>query len=125
MSLMGDRIKAFGFAFKGIAKAAKNEIAFKLHLLAAAIVILFGIIFSVSPYEWMYLSFCMAIVITAELFNTAIEKLCDLYSKEKDERIAYIKDISAGAVLISVTGAVIGGAVIFWPHVLRLFLRGC
>jgi diacylglycerol kinase (ATP) len=123
MSLIGERIRAFGFAFKGFARAAKNENAFRIHLLATVVVILLGFIFSVSTAEWMFLSFCIVIVLTAELFNTAIEKLCDLYSKEKDERIAYIKDISAAAVLISVLGAVVGGAVIFGPHVLRLVFR--
>lgn len=56
-----------------------------------------------------------------EALNTAIEKLSDIVSPEKDDRIRIVKDISAGAVLISSIVAVVIGLIIFIPH-LRTFL---
>jgi diacylglycerol kinase len=63
----------------------------------------------------------MALVLTAEMINTAIEKLSDIVSPQKNERIRVIKDISAAAVLLSAFIAVISGLIIFVPYLWQLF----
>jgi diacylglycerol kinase (ATP) len=55
------------------------------------------------------------------MFNSAIEKLCDLYSKEYDLKIKYIKDVCAGAVLLTTVFVAIIGCLVFWPYVIKLF----
>ena len=53
----------------------------------------------------------------AEAFNTAIEKLCDKVSPERDPLIKTTKDVAAGAVLLFVLGAVAVGLIIFIPKI--------
>ncbi len=53
----------------------------------------------------------------AEGFNTAIEKLCDKVSPQRDPLIEIAKDIAAGAVLLFVFSAVIIGLIVFLPHI--------
>lgn len=55
---------------------------------------------------------------TAELFNTAIEKVMDFISTERLPQIKWIKDMAAAAVLITALAAVIIGALIFIPKFL-------
>ncbi len=58
-----------------------------------------------------------AAVLSAEIFNTAIEKMCDIIQPDFDERIGFIKDIAAGAVvLIAIASAVIG-VLVYWKYV--------
>jgi diacylglycerol kinase len=60
-------------------------------------------------------------MITAELFNSAIELISNFISPGHHKEIEKIKDISAGAVLIAAIAAVAGGIFIFWPHISVLF----
>ena len=57
----------------------------------------------------------------AEMFNTALEKLCDHLHPEEHAAIGLVKDISAGAVLIIAIAAAINGAIIFSPKIILLF----
>jgi diacylglycerol kinase len=59
-------------------------------------------------------------VITAELFNTAIEKLVDLVSPDYNRQAGFIKDVAAGAVLVSAIIAALVGLFIFIPKLIAL-----
>jgi len=48
-----------------------------------------------------------------------MEQLCDYIQPNQDERIGLIKDISAGAVLISAIMVVVAGVIIFLPHFIK------
>ena len=49
------------------------------------------------------------------MMNTAIENLVNLVSPEKNKTAGLVKDIAAGAVLITVVFSVIIGLIIFVP----------
>ena len=113
-------MKSFAVAGKGITTALKNELHLRVHLLAAVLVVLAGWLLHISSTEWMFLLMCMGGVITAELFNTAIEKLVDLVSPEYNTKAGFIKDVAAGAVLISAMIAALVGFIIFIPKLIAL-----
>ena len=60
---------------------------------------------------------CIGMVLVCEILNTCIEKLCDLYSLKNDERIRFIKDLAAAAVLVSAFAALIIAMLILAAHV--------
>ena len=97
---MKRQLKSFKNAFKGIFAAFRAESHMRFHLVAAIFVLLFAYISEMSLYEWAILLITIGCVFSAELVNTAIENLCDLYSTEHNPLIGKIKDIAAGAVLI-------------------------
>ena len=90
------RRAAFHFAGKGIRSLFRDE---SHPLLAALCVIAAGIIWRVSPVEWCLLLLCIGGVFMAEGFNTAVEKLADRITTERDPLIGAAKDIAAGSVL--------------------------
>jgi len=57
-------------------------------------------------------------VLSAEIFNTAIEKICDIIQPEFDKRIGFIKDISAAAVILMAVLSVIVGIMVYWKYIL-------
>lgn len=67
----------------------------------------------------MILILQIAFVMVAEAFNTAIEKLCDVVSKDHHPVIGTVKDIAAGGVLIAAISAVITGLLLFIPKLLE------
>ncbi len=96
--------RSFYFAFKGL-KAVWSERNFKLHIVSVCLVLLSHLLLNYSPIEWIILIICMAMVLAAEIFNTAIEELVNLVSPEKNEKAGKIKDMSAAAVLILSIGS--------------------
>ena len=101
-------------AFCGIWDAILDEAHLRFHLVAAFYVLLFSPFFELSAAQYAVLVLLIAAVLSAELFNTAIENVCDAMTHEKNENIRLAKDIAAGAVLILAVGAVAVAVLFFW-----------
>jgi diacylglycerol kinase len=115
-----NRIRSFSFAINGIINLIRNENNAKIHVAIMVGVIVLGILVKIGSVDWMFIGIAIGLVFIAELFNTAVERLADVVSPERSEKIRIIKDYAAGAVLIAaLTAAVIGGWV-FIPEVIRL-----
>ena len=114
------QLRSFGYAWKGIRSCVGKEQNLSFHLITSAIVIIAGLILDITQMEWIIIALCIGIVITAELFNTAIERLVDLVSPEQHPSAGQVKDIAAGAVLICATTAAIIGLIIFIPYFINL-----
>ena len=115
------QLKSFTFAWKGILTCAGHEQNITFHLLVAILVIAAGLLFNITHVEWMVVMLCIGTVITAELFNSAIERLVDLVSPEWNKIAGEVKDIAAGAVLATAITAAIIGLIVFLPYLLALF----
>ncbi|WP_320112121.1 diacylglycerol kinase family protein [Draconibacterium orientale] len=103
------RLLSFKYACNGIRHLWKKEINFRIHIFAGILVAALGWLVEITRTKWMLIIVCVGIVLAAEAFNSAIERICDVVSPEKNRQIKIIKDISAAAVLIvSVTAAIIG-----------------
>ncbi len=114
---------SFGNAFKGFGSALLTERNMKIHFAAAVLAILAGFVLRISLIEWCLIMIVIAMVIVAELFNTAVECTVDLVQPEQHELARRAKDISASAVLAAAVCSVIIGAAIFGPKILLLLSR--
>ena len=114
-------IKSFAYALQGLKICFISELNFRIHTVLAIIAIAFAIVFNVSIFEWMAISFCIAFVIAMEMLNTAIEKLCNVIHQEFHPGIKKVKDIAAGAVLVSAVFSLITGLTIFLPKIITYF----
>lgn len=108
-----ERLKSFVYAGKGIYTLLKNEHNAWIHCVAIILVTLAGFYFNITKGEWIAVVLCFGLVLAAEAFNTAIEKLVDLVSPEWNPLAGKVKDLAAGAVLICAIVAAIVGAIIF------------
>ena len=114
--------KSFYYAFKGLALMFKGQRSFFIHIIAMLIAISGAIYFPITKTEWLVIIIVIAIVLAAEIFNTAIEKLTDMVEPDFNEKAAQVKDLAAAAVLICAIGSLITGILIFLPHLLELFI---
>lgn len=71
------QLRSFGYAWKGIRCCIGKEQNLSFHLIATAVVVIAGFVLGITRMEWMIIILCIGVVIAAELFNTAIEKLVD------------------------------------------------
>jgi len=103
------------FALAGLRHAWQAERGVRLHLLAVLVVA--GVLAWLRPpAEWWALAaLACALVIAAELLNTAVEALADHLHPERDPAIAIVKDCAAAGVLIASLGALaVAGAFVIW-----------
>lgn len=114
---MNKRLAAFKYAFRGLFLGLRSEIHLKVHLVFALAVSCLGFYFEISKSEWLIILLCIGIVISAELFNSAIEQLADRITLENDAHIKAAKDLAAGAVLITAIISLVIGLIIFIPHI--------
>lgn len=117
-SLLNKYVQSFKYAFSGIAKVFFSERNFRFHSMAAIFVVSLGFIFNITLVEWLFAITAIGMVIVAEAFNSAIEKLVDMVSPEKNEKAGWVKDVAAGATLLATLIAVIIGLMVFIPYIL-------
>lgn len=119
MNELENRIKSFGYAFKGIASLLKREHNAWIHCTAIVVVTIGGLYFGITATEWCIVVICFGIVLSAEGFNTAIERLVNLVSPDFHPIAGDVKDVAAGAVLICAIAAAIVGCIIFLPYLMN------
>ncbi len=116
-SFVRNRIRGIGFAFKGAFLLVKTESSIQIQVVIALMVTIAGFYYDISSTEWILQVLAIALVLGVEGLNTAIEKMSDYTQPEFDDKIGFIKDVSAGAVMWVSIGAVIVGLIIYWPKI--------
>lgn len=117
------RIKSFKVAFDGLWFNIRNETNFLIHIIAGALALIAALFFPISREEWMILLLTIGVVLSSELMNTSIEKLCDRFIDTEDRMIKVVKDSAAASVLIISIIAFIVGLIIFIPYLVPLLKR--
>lgn len=107
--------KSFMYAFDGLKYAFKYEQNILIHTLATILVIICGIYFQISTFEWLVLCLIIGLVIATELINTSIEATIDLITNEVHPLAKVAKDTAAAAVLVFGITAIVIGIIIFVP----------
>ncbi len=114
------RIKSIGFAVKGAYKLVSTEHSVMVQFSIMILMIFAGFYFNISREEWMLQVLAFGLVLAIEGLNTAVEKVADFIHPEFHERIGFIKDIAAGAVLFAAFSAITVGALIYVPKIFNL-----
>lgn len=107
-------LKSFNYAIRGIQSAFLSERNMRVHLLIAVLIVIFAYFFGLSKTEWAVLFLTIAMVITAEMFNTAIESTVNTATSVYKKSAMLAKDTAAGAVLVCVIFAIVVGFTLFF-----------
>jgi diacylglycerol kinase len=103
----------FREAFRGLKFGVRGQSSFFVHFFFTALVLAAAIVLKCELWQWCALLGCIGLVLTAELFNSAIETLFRGLDEEARTRAWPSLDIAAGAVLMASITAIIIGALIF------------
>ena len=113
-------LKSFSNAFVGMSHFFTHERNGQIHLAVTLVVLVAGLVFKIMVLEWLFVLLCIALVIGLEMFNSAIEKLCDIVEPNHHPTIKIVKDICAAAVLWATIISIIVGLTIFLPKAILL-----
>jgi diacylglycerol kinase len=113
-------LKAFVYAFNGLVVFFRHERNGKIQLFVSIITVAMGWWLKISLTEWITILGCIGAVLSLEMINSAIEKLCNLVHPKFHPAVKTIKDMCAGAVLWLSIASTIIGCIIFLPKILNL-----
>ena len=117
-SFFTGRLKSIGFALKGAYKLITTEHSIMVQFSIAILLVIAGFYFHISREEWMIQTLAFGLVLGIESLNTAVEKIADFIHPEFHDRIGFIKDIAAGAVMFAAAAAIVVGLLIYVPKFL-------
>lgn len=104
---------SFGYAWQGLVFVVRTQRNMRIHVCAALLVVIIGLCSDLSRTDWLWLMLAITLVVSAELFNSALEYVCDVVMPEYHESIKRAKDIAAAAVLICACFALCVGVMVF------------
>ena len=107
------------FAAQGIRQFFSRERNGKIQIVFGAAAVVLGLTVSLSSFQWLLVLFCIGLVISLEMVNSAIERYCDLVTTDFHPGIKVIKDVAAGAVLVASITSLIIGLIIFIPALVQ------
>lgn len=122
LSYFQQRARSFVYAFRGIGFLFKTQANARIHLLAILLVSLLSAWLGISAAEWCLVLLCMALVLSAEAINSALESLTDLASPDFHPLAGRAKDLAAGAVLISAIFSALVWGIIHLPKLWALWV---
>lgn len=114
-------IASLEFALQGIRTALLEERNIRIHFILGLVAIIAGVVFKLTQNEWLWLLLVIFLVIIMELLNTISETLVDLVTDYHFHPLAKkVKDMAAGAVLLTAGFSVLVGLIIFLPKIWQL-----
>lgn len=106
-------ISSFRYAFCGLFYAVKTQRNMRIHVSVAVLTAIFGLLYRLTPLEWIALSCTITFVIVCEMINTAIESCADAATQDYNAYAKIAKDVAAGAVVVAALLAVVVAAFLF------------
>lgn len=113
-------LASLGHACNGLLGFFSTERNGRIQVCFAIIALAAAACFGISDMQWLVVLMCIALVLSLEMMNSAVEKLCDLVHKDYHPAIKVIKDVAAASVLLSAIVSAIAGLIIFLPKIIAL-----
>jgi diacylglycerol kinase (ATP) len=110
-----------GYASKGAIILLRTEASIQVQAAIAIFMTIAGFYFKITATEWMAQTLCIGLVMGLEGMNTTAEAIADFIHPDFHEKIGHIKDIAAGAVVITAIAATIVGLIIYVPYIQAIF----
>lgn len=107
-------IDAWKNAFNGIIYATTTQGNIKRQLIIAVAVVIISLFFNLNRAEFLCFLFTIILVLFAEMVNTAIETVVDLYVDVYHPKAKIAKDVAAGGVVITTINALIVAYFLFF-----------
>ena len=91
-----------------------------MHLAVAGVVVALAAALRVSAVEWCLLVGAIAVVLAAEIFNSAVESLARALGPAWNPRVRDALDMASAAVRVAACGAAVVGLIVFGSRLLTL-----
>ena len=105
--------KSFKYALRGLYSVAKEEQSFRFQLVIASAVIILLILFPLATWERILMILMITAVLVLEVINSIFERISDALKPRLHPMVREVKDMMAGAVLLTSLTAAIVAVMVF------------
>ena len=116
-------LDAWKNAINGIIYATTTQRNVKIQLVIAILVVIVSLFFDLSRAEFLCFLFTIILILFAEMCNTAIETVVDLYVDVYHPKAKIAKDVAAGGVVVTTINAVIVAYFLFFDKISEIGLN--
>lgn len=109
-------LDSFNYAVAGVIYTLRTQRNMRIHFTAALLVLGLGLYLRVGSRDLLFLFFAIVLVIMAEMFNTAVEAVVDLYVQNFHPLARIAKNVAAGAVLMAALNSVVVAYIVIYPR---------
>jgi diacylglycerol kinase len=109
-------LKSFSDAARGLRYVFKSEQNFRIQALLGVLVLIAAVYFPLRNWEVILLILLILLVLLVEILNTAFEYFSDLLKPRLHHYVHVVKDIMAGAAMLTSAVALMVGVIIFYPY---------
>ncbi|MCK4519531.1 MAG: diacylglycerol kinase, partial [Candidatus Omnitrophica bacterium] len=106
-------VDSFNAAIEGVIYTVKTQRNMRLHFLCAVLIVVLSFFLNLTKTEIILVAIAASLVLIAEMFNTAMEKVIDLITPDFHPLARVVKDVTAGCVLIAAINSLIVGYLVF------------
>lgn len=106
-------IQSFKHAIRGLKTVFKTEQNFRIHIFVTILVIAAAFYKDLGRNSWLALLLTIVVILSLEIFNSAVERLVDMLTPKTHSFAKEIKDLLAAMVLLASLFAVVIGIIIF------------
>ena len=117
-------LDSFNYAITGFIYAVRTQRNMKIHMVTAILVVIFSLFTEITKVELLILCIAITMVISAELFNTAVESAIDATTNHYHPLAKIAKNAAAAAVLVTAIDAIIVGYFLYWDEITTFTYRG-
>ena len=103
-------------SLRGLIWMLKTERNFQLEVFALLINLFLIVYLKLNSTDTAIILIICFAVLSIEILNTCVEKICDIIQPEFDIRIKIIKDIAAAAVVLAAISSVFVGILVYWKY---------
>ncbi len=117
-------LRKFYYAFYGFYIAFREEKSMLIHTFVSILVLVFSAAIKLSVTQWPVIVLTIALVVTLELINTAIENIVDIISFKYNLNAKKVKDISAAATMVVALASISISLLVFIPRIIEIAKYG-
>ena len=114
-------LRSLRHACRGLGDVFWAEQSFRLQVGLTIIVLALSVLFGLQWWEFILLFLLCAAVLVLEIVNSILERLADAVHPRLSPMVREVKDMMAGAVLLTSLVALTVGVIIFYPHFHQLW----
>ena len=116
----GRFLLSFKYSLEGLIYSYRNEQSMLIHFLATITAVCLGFLLDITKTDWILIFLSLAIILVAELFNTAVEAIVDMITLEVNPLAKIAKDCgSAATFVVTIVGFIVCIAVLA-PYVIKI-----
>lgn len=107
-------------AERGLVRGVRADSVFSVHFFGICVVVAGAMVLGIGWAEWIGITACLTLVLTAEMFNQAVKALAHDETRPPTAAAQRAVSISTAAVMVASAGSSLVIVIVFWRRLQQM-----